>query len=1129
MSDALCLRVRKSGLVIGAFVVAAVAGASAPLWSGQILANGFNQPASPPDYVHQAATALNTAHPGTRVFAIPGNNFAAYRWGDTIDTVYPGLMTRPFVTHEQQIMGSLPTADILEAVDGPIQDGVMDWNTLAPMSSLLNAGDVLVQYDQAYERYDTPMPQVLAAQLATTPTGLTDPVSYGTPRPNVSLLPHVDEASLALPPDQGWTAPLVSYSVTNPRPIVRTESTADPLVVDGDANGIVGASSVGLLTGNPTILYAGTLDLNAPLRKKTLSKPADLVVTDTNRKQGYRWNSLNENTGYTETAAQGPDVSDPSDAPLDMFPGAPADAQTTTVLNGVSSVTASSYGSSITYLPEDRPSAALDGNTQTAWLTDSFTNQFGQWWQVALSAPKTISSLHLVQPQTGDPDRHITRITLTFDGDRSISEPLTVASQAATGETLTFPAETFTTLRITVADVSVDDPTSPIGSRSSVGFAEVGIPDVSVQETVSMPQDLLRAAGTSSLDDRLTLVMDRLRASGVPPQSDTETTLQRTFWLPTTRTFSMTGQARVSPLLPDDEIDRVVGRPGSDYSGTVAYSLGRLPNDLRATAMATLDNDPSTVWEPGFGVSHQAGQWLQYVLREPITFDHLDLQIVADGQHSVPTQITVSTESGQATVALPPLADSSVPGSVVDVPVSFPPLHGNRIKITFDTVRVEDTLNYYSQSPIAMPIAVASVGLPGVTAAPIPAEVPYSCRGDLISVDGAPLWVQVTGSTAAALDRNALTISLCGPDAHGITLGPGNHTVRSAIGSVAAYDVDQLVFDSAPGGGPMPLAGPTTLAPPAVSPSPPAVVDRSTSTSMAVTVSKVTTTPGTVPFDLILGESNDKGWTATVKGGPGLGKPILIDAFANGWRIDPVALAPYVHDGNLVVSIVWTPQKTVDWAVWISTLAIVLCLVLALWPVGRRRRRRHAHVDPVPRDDPDPDVVLDRRPKLQVPFGSEGPRASILVSAVTAIVAGGLAVAITTPRVGLVVGAATLLVLLVPRLRILMGVAAVACVIAAAGYVIVHQHQTLVPDNGSWPHSFEVASQWAWAGVVLLGADGAVDVALRARARRKGRAAGPPGGPQENGDGDGHDDDGTGDDRNVRGDSGVSPDPGPVI
>ena len=1121
--SALCLRVRKSGLVIGAFVVAAVAGASAPLWSGQILANGFNQPASPPDYVKQAASTLNTAHPGTRVFAIPGNNFAAYRWGDTIDTVYPGLMTRPFVTHEQQIMGSLPTADILEAVDGPIQDGVMDWNTLAPMSSLLNAGDVLVQYDQAYERYDTPMPQQLAAQLATTPAGLTDPVSYGTPRPNVSLLPHTDEATLALPPNQGWTAPLVSYTVTHPRPIVRTESTADPLVVDGDANGIVGASSVGLLTGNPSILYAGTLDLNPKLRHQTLSKPAVLVVTDTNRKQGYRWNSLNENTGYTETAAQGPDTSDPSDAPLDMFPGAPADAQTTTVLNGVSSVTASSYGSSITYLPEDRPSAALDDNTQTAWLTDSFSNQYGQWWQVNLSTPKTIDSLQLVQPQTGDPDRHITGITLTFDGRRSIYRSLSLASRAATGETVAFPAQKFTSLRITVTAISVDDPTSPIGSRSSVGFAEVGIPGVSVQETVSLPQDLLRAAGTSSVNDRLLLVMDRLRASGVPPQSDTETSLQRTFWLPTTRTFSVTGQARVDPLIPDDEIDRVVGRPGSDYSGTVAYSLGRLPNDLRANAMATLDNDPATVWEPGFGATHQAGQWLQYVVRDPITFNHLDLQIVADGQHSVPTQITVSTESGHATVNLPPLADSSVPGSVVDVPVSFPPLHGNRIKITFDAVRLENTLNYYSQTPIAMPIAVASVGLADVTAPPIPAQVPYSCRGDLISVDGAPLWVQVTGSTTAALDRQALTISLCGPDAHGITLGPGNHTVRSALGSVAAYDVDQLVFDSAPGGGAMPLPSPSTVAPPTVSPSPPAVVDRSTSTSMVVTVSKVATTPGTVPFDLILGESVNKGWTATVDGGPGLGKPVLIDAFANGWRIDPVALARYVHDGKLVVSIVWTPQKTVDWAVWISTLAIIACLVLALWPAERRRRRRrHAHIDAAPRDDADPTVVLDRRPSLQVPFGAEGPRASVLVSVVTAVVAGGVAAAITMPRVGLVVGAATLLVLLVPRLRFIMGLAAVACVLGAAGYVIIHQHQVMVPDNGSWPHSFEVASQWAWAGVVLLGADGAVDVALRARARRKGRgAAGEGTGGEGNGEGDG-------DDGNVVGDPTVSPDPARV-
>jgi hypothetical protein len=52
-----------------------------------------------------------------------------------------------------------------------------------------------------------------------------------------------------------------------------------------------------------------------------------------------------------------------------------------------------------------------------------------------------------------------------------------------------------------------------------------------------------------------------------------------------------------------------------------------------------------------------------------------------------------------------------------------------------------------------------------------------------------------------------------------------------------------------------------------------------------------------------------------------------------------------------------------------------------------------------------------------------------------------------------------------------------------------------VADNGAWPQSFGEASKWAWAGVVLLGADGVVDGVLRARKRgieRRGNAAGGP-------------------------------------
>ena len=84
-----------------------------PLWTGAIIANGFTQPATPPAYVRQAAAALDATHPGTRVYGLPGNNFARLPLGRHHRHRLPGLLTRPFVTHEQQIMGSLATADIL--------------------------------------------------------------------------------------------------------------------------------------------------------------------------------------------------------------------------------------------------------------------------------------------------------------------------------------------------------------------------------------------------------------------------------------------------------------------------------------------------------------------------------------------------------------------------------------------------------------------------------------------------------------------------------------------------------------------------------------------------------------------------------------------------------------------------------------------------------------------------------------------------------------------------------------------------------------------------------------------------------------------------------------------------------
>ena len=68
-------------------------------------------------------------------------------------------------------MGSIATADTLYATDDPIQEDTANINALAPMARLISAGDVMVEYDQQYEHYGVPQPQLLALQMLQTPSG----------------------------------------------------------------------------------------------------------------------------------------------------------------------------------------------------------------------------------------------------------------------------------------------------------------------------------------------------------------------------------------------------------------------------------------------------------------------------------------------------------------------------------------------------------------------------------------------------------------------------------------------------------------------------------------------------------------------------------------------------------------------------------------------------------------------------------------------------------------------------------------------------------------------------------------------------------------------------------------------
>ena len=91
---ALWYRVSVVGLTASVLVAGLVVANIPSLFLGDTIANNFTQPATLPSYQVAAIDHLNATHPGTRVFAIPGNDFAAYRWGDTVDSPQAALLTR---------------------------------------------------------------------------------------------------------------------------------------------------------------------------------------------------------------------------------------------------------------------------------------------------------------------------------------------------------------------------------------------------------------------------------------------------------------------------------------------------------------------------------------------------------------------------------------------------------------------------------------------------------------------------------------------------------------------------------------------------------------------------------------------------------------------------------------------------------------------------------------------------------------------------------------------------------------------------------------------------------------------------------------------------------------------------
>lgn len=987
------LTVARLRILVAAGVVLVVLVALLPVWQDGFLTPGTERPNEIPKYWTDAIAALDHESHATRILEIPGSSFATYRWGNAIDPITPGLTTRPYLAREVLPYGSPESAALLDAFERRLQNGSIEPTAIAPIARLFGIGTVSLRSDLAYERSGAPHPQTLWSVL-TDPLapGLRAPRSFG---PRVALAPSaIDAIDLrtagisALPPSVSL------FGVKHAVPIVRAAADRDPVVMSGDSDGIVDLASAGLITGAERILVLASL--RAPELDHALKTGAALALTDTNRRRvSASFASVRDTKGATERAGQTTRDINGYGAGIDPYPDH-RDAAHTVVEQHGALVDASADGGADR--PEDRAARAFDGDLRTAWRVGGI-NPVGSTITVRPDRAVTADHVDLVQPQGLPRDRWITQARITVNGRSSVNVTLGPESFTPAGQRVPFARAAVRRVKVQVLATHLPDfdPTF----ANAVGFAEIRLGAVRVTETVRLPVDLAQRMGRTAAGHSLAVVMTRLRQdTGSEGRQDEELSLDRRFVLPDARTFTASGTVRVNPDAPDPVIDGVLGTANA---GVEYRSSSHLSGDLDARASRAFTATPSRqgpipAWTSAYG--KQDGQWIEASLMTPTTIDHLDVSVVADARHSTPTAIDLVANGkviGSAPVTVAASAASGTSPAVVPVALRFPSTTASTFRIVMRQTAVPPHAPIPAPARVP-PVSLTAITIPGVGAAPTRGTIASTCRTDIITVDGTDRGVRLTGDAADA--RSGLTAELCGEP---LALGRGSHTVESPRGWTTGIDLDRLVLTS--GRDAQPVApGPLVSVPPDSG-----ATLRVSNTSPARV--EVTARTDGKPFWLVLGQSHNRGWTASADG-RNLGQSTLADGYANAWLIRPD------HAGTTHITLRWGPQQVIWIAIAVSVVGVLLCLGIIL--IARRRRRVTAPAV----DDLAGPARLDLFARRSRPMTS-GATVVLVVGVVLGVAF------VSRVEIALITGVAAALAARAPRVRPLLGVAAAALLMAS--------------------------------------------------------------------------------------------------
>ena len=240
------------------------------------------------------------------------------------------------------------------------------------------------------------------------------------------------------------------------------------------------------------------------------------------------------------------------------------------------------------------------------------------------------------------------------------------------------------------------------------------------------------------------------------------------------------------------------------------------------------------------------------------------------------------------------------------------------VRITISGAEVLTTRDRRSNEVVALPAAIAEIRTDGPDAVPLPTEVDLGCR-EVLRIDGAP----------ATFDLGTVRIAdvLAGEPivSHPCQGGGGEITVWGA----ARHDPDRE-----PAG-----RRDRTRRRPRRAARSSRCGDRCRRVDVDVldqarTSRTVHVAPCSIGCWVVLGEGFNDGWVAEIDGT--MTSTASISAPDSSWTAGSTAGTCSPSDAPRTVTFRWTPQRAVTIGLWLSGLAVIACVVLA---VADRRRR----------------------------------------------------------------------------------------------------------------------------------------------------------------------------------------------